>query len=231
MISIFLPIRKNSKRIKNKNIRSLGKYKFGLTELKILQLHKLLIKLKIKNQKFFQVKEVVVSTDNNKVKKFLKKFSWIKIHDRPRHLAKDDCLDDLIKEIPKICSGKYILWTHVTSPFFNELDYYNFLKEYFKVKKKFSSAFSADVKSKFLLNHKHKWISHDYNKKKWPRTQDLEKIYEANSAVFFSHIKNYLRNKDRLGRKPYPLISRKNYGFDVDAMDDFKIVKEILKNN
>jgi hypothetical protein len=62
-------------------------------------------------------------------------------------------------------------------------------------------------------------------------SNDLNKSAKFYDAVFFSHIKNYLRNKDRLGRKPYPLISRKNYGFDVDAMDDFKIVKEILKNN
>ena len=41
MISIFIPIRKGSKRIKNKNFKSLPKFRFGLTELKIRQLEKL----------------------------------------------------------------------------------------------------------------------------------------------------------------------------------------------
>ena len=41
MISIFIPLRKGSKRIKNKNLRSLPGFKRGLTELKITQLSKL----------------------------------------------------------------------------------------------------------------------------------------------------------------------------------------------
>ena len=40
MISFFIPIRKGSKRVKNKNIKKLENYKLGLTELKINQLKK-----------------------------------------------------------------------------------------------------------------------------------------------------------------------------------------------
>ena len=41
MISLFIPIRKNSKRIKNKNIKKIGNFKYGLTEIKINHLKKL----------------------------------------------------------------------------------------------------------------------------------------------------------------------------------------------
>ena len=51
MISIFVPIRKGSKRVKNKNIKRFNKYKLGLTELKILQLKRL--KEKVVKKKFF----------------------------------------------------------------------------------------------------------------------------------------------------------------------------------
>ena len=40
MISFFIPIRKNSKRIKNKNIKKIGRNKFGLTEIKLKQILK-----------------------------------------------------------------------------------------------------------------------------------------------------------------------------------------------
>ena len=40
MISFFIPIRKNSKRIKNKNITKIGKFKNGLTEIKVGHLKK-----------------------------------------------------------------------------------------------------------------------------------------------------------------------------------------------
>ena len=52
MISFFIPIRKNSKRIKNKNYIRVNKYKYGLTEIKIKQfkkLKKILEKKKIKS--------------------------------------------------------------------------------------------------------------------------------------------------------------------------------------
>ena len=41
MISFFIPIRKGSKRIINKNLKKLPKYNHGLTELKIIQLKNL----------------------------------------------------------------------------------------------------------------------------------------------------------------------------------------------
>ena len=40
LISIFLPLRKGSKRVKNKNLKPLPNFKQGLTELKIKQLRK-----------------------------------------------------------------------------------------------------------------------------------------------------------------------------------------------
>ena len=41
MISIFVPIRSGSKRVKNKNIKKIGKFNLGLTEIKIKQIFKL----------------------------------------------------------------------------------------------------------------------------------------------------------------------------------------------
>ena len=67
--------------------------------------------------------------------KFLKKFSWVKIHKRSEILSSDNCLDKLIKIVPKICKGNYILWTHVTSPLFDEKEYSSFLKKFLENKK------------------------------------------------------------------------------------------------
>ena len=90
-----------------------------MTEIKILQLLKfkrIIIRDKVlKKYKF----EFVVSSDDANVENFLKKYKWIKFYKRPKQLSKDDCLDSLIKYVPKICIGNLILWTHVTSPFFD----------------------------------------------------------------------------------------------------------------
>ena len=105
MISIFLPIRKGSRRIINKNLKKLPYFKNGLTELKIKQLEMFKnVSFKLKH-KF----EYVVSTDNDKIIKILKKYSWIKLHKRQKKLSTDDSLDKLIKHVPKICKGDFIL--------------------------------------------------------------------------------------------------------------------------
>mgnify|MGYP001206890094 FL=1 len=225
MISFFIPIRSGSKRIKDKNTRSLPSFSFGLIEIKIKQIQK--FRNLVKKFKIKQDFEYIVSTNCIKTIKFLKNYKWIKVHNRSKKLSMDDSLDDLIKILPGICNGNFILWTHVTSPFFDQYEYINFIKNF--LRGKFNSAFSADLIQKFIYNHKKKWISHKSNKKKWPRTQDLDPMYVANSGAFIAKRKIYLKDKNRICKNPLPIITPKAKGFDVDDINDFKYLKEILK--
>ena len=219
MISIFLPIRKGSKRIKNKNIKRIKKYKFGLLEIKINQLRKLYLKEK-------KIKEIIVSTDCPTTKKFVKKFDFIKLHDRDKQLSGDNSLQNLIVVVPKICKEKFILWTHVTSPLYNENDYKFFIKKF--LKKNYNSAFSATEIKSFLIDENNKWLSHDRKIRKWPRTQDLKKMYILNNAAFIANRKIYLKYKDRLCDRPLPIISRLNSTLDIDDPNDFNF---FIKNS
>tara|TARA_B100000575_G_C23121086_1_gene648793 strand:- start:611 stop:1327 length:717 start_codon:yes stop_codon:yes gene_type:complete len=227
MISIFLPIRKGSRRIINKNLKKLPHFSYGLTEIKIKQLEK----FKFISSKLKQKFEFVVSTDSKKILKILKKYSWIKLHRRHKKLSTDDSLQGLINHVPKICKGDLILWTHVTSPFFDQKDYFDFIKKFLLEykKKKFKSAFSADKVQKFIYREDKKWISHNYDKKKWPRTQDLLNSYILNSAALIAKRSVYELNRDRLCKNPLPIISRSNSGFDIDDLEDFNYIKKNLK--
>jgi CMP-N-acetylneuraminic acid synthetase len=233
IITIFLPIRKGSKRVVKKNTKKIYNFKLGLTEIKILQLKEL--RKKFRRDTFFKnyKLEFVLSTNIDLVKKFTKNKPWLILHNRQNNLAKDDCLDDLITEVPKICSGDFILWTHVTSPMFKSKDYFVFLKTYFNLlkNKRYDSSFTVDVCNKFLIDDNNKWISHNQNIKKWPRTQDLKKIFSVNSAAFLSSRKNYLKYKDRIGVKPYPHISSPLSGYDIDTEENFTFYKKYLIKN
>lgn len=232
MISFFIPIRKISRRVKNKNTRSLPNYKHGLTELKILQLHKFRNLIKKRKPSLFNEFEFIISTNCEKVGKFAKKFNWIKLHERNKFLSAEGSLVELINEIPNICSGEFILWTHVTNPFFNEYDYFEFINSFLKknkMNKKIKSAFSADLIQKFIYREDKKWISHDFEKKKWPRTQDLPKSYLVNSAAFIATIGVYKESRDRLCNSPIPIISKNNAGFDIDNVNDFNFLIKKLK--
>ena len=172
MISFFIPIRKISRRVKNKNTRSLPNYKNGLTELKILQLHKFRNLIKKRKPSLFNEFEFIISTN-------CKKVNWIKLHGRNKFLSAEDSLVELINEIPNICSGEFILWTHVTNPFFNEYDYFEFINSFLKknkMNKKIKSAFSADLIQKFIYREDKKWISHDFEKKKMAQNSRFTKV-------------------------------------------------------
>ena len=230
LINVFIPIRKNSKRIKNKSIRSIGKYKLGLTEIKILQIKKMLSKVKkdkvLKKYEF----KIIISTDCKKIKKFAKNFKWILIHNRPKKLAMDDCLQELILEVPKICPDGLIFWTHVTSPMFNSDNYIESMKKFIlnSEKKNYDSLVTVDSNNQYLVNSKNKWISHNPKIKKWPRTQDLKNIYHVNSAAFISTRKLYLKYRDRIGIKPYFYQSKKLSGYDIDSQSHFDYYKSYL---
>lgn len=227
-----MPVRKNSKRILNKNTRSLPNYKNGLIEIKIKQFKKLRNLLKKNKPLQFKSVEFIVSTNCPIVKKYCKKFRWLKVHERNKYLSSDSSIQELIELIPNICNGKFILWTHVTSPFFGEREYFQFLKKYFLAKKPTKSAFSADSIQKFLYNNRRGWISHNSKNNSWPRTQDLEKIYIANSAAFIASIKIYKKYKNRLCNSPIPITSNNEFaGFDVDEMKDLLYLKKRLKND
>lgn len=232
MISFFIPIRKNSKRVKNKNTRAIPYYPNGLTELKINQLKKLRTLIKKNKPKLFNDIEIVISTNCEKVKKICKNFKWIKIHERNKYLSNDKSIQELIEIVPSVCKGDYILWTHVTSPFFNEKKYFNFLIEYFKKGKNKNSAFSADIIQKFIYSLKQGWLSHKVRKNHWPRTQDLDKIFVVNSAAFIAPINVYKKFKNRLCGNPIPVSTGNELdGFDIDNLKDFMYFKKKLRSN
>jgi CMP-N-acetylneuraminic acid synthetase len=217
MISFFIPIRKGSKRVKNKNTKPIGKFKLGLLEIKIKQLKKL-IKINKKKHNL----EFIVSTDSKRVENYCKKFNWIKIHKRNKALSGDHSLQKIINLAPKICNGKYILWTHVTSPLFTALHYKEFIDKYLKKKSlKKTSAFSADMIQKFLYSNKNGWLSHKTDSTKWPRTQDLEPLYVLNSAAIIAHKITFIKEKNRICKNPIPIITKIKSGFDVDNKEDF----------
>ncbi len=70
IISFFLPIRQNSKRIKNKSFKRINKFKYGLTEIKINQFKK--IKKYFTNGSKNYELEFVVSSDSRKIENYVR---------------------------------------------------------------------------------------------------------------------------------------------------------------
>jgi len=221
IIDVFLPCRGSSSRIKNKNIKKFSNKKFGLFELKISQL------LLIKN-----IRNIIVSTNDKLILNFLKKKKYKKIIIDKRNdklCLNSTSTDKLIKYVPKLIKADHILWTHVTSPFFDNLDYKKAIAMYKKNIKKYDSLMGVSKVQDFIYDKK-KPINFNKKKEKWPRTQTLKMLYAVNNSIFLSSRKNYLKLNDRIGKKPFLMEINKIKSFDIDWPDDFKIAERIYES-
>lgn len=224
-LSIVLPIRKGSQRVKNKNIRPFSKDGKSLTELKIEEL------LKIES-----VDEIVVTSNYSEaieqIKAIAKDDPRVKIDIRPEHLCKSTTIvKELIEYMPTITKGEHILWLHVTSPFIKAKDYQKAIDDYFKaLEDGYDSIMSVTEIKQFLWSDQEKKIvnTNPNIDSKWVQTQDLEPLYEINHAFYINSRKNYIEMSDRIGKKPYLSILKGSKTIDIDYEDDFKLARKIF---
>lgn len=219
-IIAFLPCRKGSQRVPNKNIRPFGNFEFGLIEIKLMQL----IDTK-------SISQIILSTNDDEIIEFAKslKNTKIVIHKRDESLSSSETsTDDLITHALDLIPDSHILWTHVTSPFINTELYENIIKSYAD-----ELANGCDSLMTTSLIHGFLWddngpINYDRTKEKWPRTQTIKPLHEINSGVFINSSNNYRKLKDRIGKQPYLYTLDKIQGFDIDWQEDFIIAESIL---
>lgn len=224
-VTAFLPCRKGSQRIPDKNTKPFSRYPGGLLELKLTQL------FRCKN-----IKEVILSTNDERVirvgEDIASKFAYkeLVIDIRPDSLSSSSAsTDDVIKYVSQKLDFEHILWTHVTSPFLTSHDYDKCIEQYAKACSiGYDSLMTVQSHQSFYWNENEP-INYDRNVEKWPRTQTIKKIYEVDSGAFIASKKMYLACGDRIGNKPYLLDLKKKYNIDIDWPEQFELA-EILFN-
>lgn len=222
-VIFFLPTRKGSQRVKNKNIRSFANIEGGLIENKLSQL------IQTKN-----IDEIILSTNDDEciyiANSFQKKCSRLKIVKRPDELCLDSTnLSDLIYYVPTITDADHILWGHVTTPICDAAEYDKAINIYFsKIKEGYDSLVSVTEFKNFLLNMEGKIINNTTDLL-WPRTQDLNPLYEINHAIFLAKREIYVKYKNRIGNNFFLYEMDKLKSFDIDWEQDFTIAEIIYK--
>ena len=76
----------------------------------------------------------------------------------------------------------------------------------------------------FLLNKEGKLINNT-TPIPWPRTQDLEPLYEINHTMFLAKREVYEKQRNRIGKKPMLYVMDELHSFDIDWPDDFVIAE------
>jgi len=221
-VAFFLPTRKGSERVKNKNTRPFAGQEGGLVENKLRQV--LASKL---------VDEILFSSNDESCIAVAEKYTnenRLRIIQRPESLCLSSTnLQDLIAYVPTITDARHILWGHVTTPFVDGEVYDNAIARYLKeCMNGFDSLVGVKELKNFLLNGSGEIINNTTDIL-WPRTQDLEPIYEVNHTIFLADRAVYLTDKNRLGKRPFLYMMDGIKGFDIDWPDDFAIAEALFK--
>ena len=221
-IAFFLPTRKGSERVKNKNTRPFADIEGGLVENKIKQL------LSTKH-----IDEILFSSNDEMCIAIAEKYtsdSRLRIIPRPNELCLSTTnLQDLICYVPTITNADDILWGHVTTPLVEAKVYDTAIEQYLsKIIKGYDSLVSVKELKNFLLNQEGKLVNNTTNIP-WPRTQDLEPLYEINHAIFLAKRSVYTEQKNRIGQKTLLYIMDEIHSKDIDWEEDFKIAEIMYK--
>ncbi len=212
-IIAIVPVRKGSKRIKNKNFKNFAGS--SLFEIKLKSLKK--VKL---------IDEIVVSTDSDTAIKIAKKYN-ISFHSREKYFASAKCTNsEFFENLAKSIHGDFLMYTPCTAPLIKTQTIEKFLKKFLGVYPKFDSMNTINYVKEHL------WLKKkplNYNPLNSPNTQDLPDIMKLTYGINIISRKKMIEKKNVLGDKPFFYKVSEIEGMDVDNPIDFEIAEFLYK--
>lgn len=228
MYLAIIPARSGSKRIPNKNIKFF--------------INKPIISYSIveaKKSKLFR--EIIVSTDSNKVKRIVNKYGAKVYYLRSKKLSDDFTpikkvlIDILVYLKKKFLLTEYFCLIYATAPLISKIDLQKSLRILINSSRKVDSVlavtkFNYPIQRALEINRKG-FLTMINNKYKYHRSQDLKNSYHDAGVFAWFKTDNFLRKikKKNIVTLPYVLSDSKVQ--DIDTIEDWKISELKYKFN
>lgn len=219
----FIPCRAGSERVINKNTRPFAGFEGGLLELKLRQLAGV-----------ERLETIVVSSNDPLVLDYSAKFA--KDHDaRVKPLERPDefgvsstSMGSFISDyIAHLYEDGTLFWTHVTHPFVTAQIYDQALDAFEnQTAAGYDCLVSATKLQRFLWRNG-KPFNYDNSVEKWPRSQDIEPVFEINHAIYTIPFATMRETKDRIGAHPFFFEMEESDAMDIDWEGQFLLMEEI----
>ncbi len=209
-IICIVPIKENSKRVKGKNFKILGK----------LPLFEHLFKKLLKTN----FDEIYIDSDSKLVEKSSKKYGF-KFIKRLKKLSRDNANgNDLLNYHSSIINADLYFQLFVTSPFL-KIDTINECIKKLKNSKNNDSILTATkIYSWFWFNN----TAVNYDPKVLPRSQNAKPIIRETTALYGIKNNSLKKIKCRIGNKPIFHYVDFIESLDIDESIDFKIVNSLI---
>lgn len=215
----FIPARKNSKRVKGKNLRDLNG--------KPLISHSIEYALNYLNPE-----NIWVNTDDDMIIDLAKKYK-VTTYKRPDRLARDETLtSEVIVDFTEHLIRTGIKFNHIitlqpTNPIRSDTLLNSSIDKIMESKRKSLMSVSI-LHKKFGRIINDKYLPMNYNIGQ--RHQDLEKLFYENGLIYISSKKGILEEKSHISKDVYPFITDEiGSQIDIDYEEDFKLAELIMK--
>tara|TARA_B100000989_G_scaffold285383_1_gene253034 strand:+ start:1669 stop:2343 length:675 start_codon:yes stop_codon:yes gene_type:complete len=211
----IIPVKANSERVKNKNLRKFSNT--NLFELKLCQLSK---------TKHFD--DFYVSSENKNVLKKAKSLGF-KTHLRdPYYSTPEVPMSEVYKYVASSIKAENVAWINVTNPLIGPKVYDEAAQIYKKHDfKKYDCLLSA-VKIKENFFYKGKRVN--FKRTPWPRSQDLEPLVSLPFAINILKRKDLIKWKSCVGKKPKFFYLDHLEATDIDELHNFKFTEFIYNS-
>ena len=211
----LMPMKGHSERVPDKNLRPLAGRPLCLWMLEILAASSF-------------VAEILVNTDNDRIRRQVENLPKAKVIDRPEALCGDFVpMNAIIAHDLNFAAAPHILQTHSTNPLFSLATLEAALAAYLSARPKHDSLFTVTARQGRFYQPDGRTVNHDPAELK--RTQDLEPIYEENSCLYvFSSTSFQAAGGRRIGLRPLLFPIAKLEAVDIDDEDDFILAEALI---
>jgi len=214
----LVPMKGNSERVPNKNIRDLNGKPACNWILNTLQ-------------SCDCIDQIIVNTDSDEIRSLCNKFEKIEVIKRPNYLLGDAVsIQPLIEHDLQYSQNEHIIQTHATNPIIRVETINNACSRYLDniETKRYDTLFSVTpIQNRFYYKDG-RAINHD--PENLIQTQLLEPIFEENSCFYiFSKANNELTN-NRIGKNPDMFEMNVLESADIDNWEDFYWAEFLLKS-
>ena len=219
----IIPAKKNSSRLKNKNIKRLNKKPLIAYSIEAALSSKLITR-------------VIVSTDSKKISIIAKKYGAEVPFIRPKNLClSGTSLKDVCKHAVKYLEKRdrtkinEVIALQPTSPLRTSLDIDNSIRIFKNKKANFLTSITKAKPIEWNCYIKKNMSIFKIIKKKMTNSQKSKQNFVLNGAIYIYTKKN-LYDKSFFNKKSYSYIMPRNRSVDIDELDEFKFAQYILLN-
>lgn len=214
-VTATVPMKGNSERVPNKNIRLLNGKPVCHWIIESLSKSK-------------YVDEIIINTDSEKIKEIVSNFHLVKVLDRPEFLLGDAVsMQPLLAYDIEYAKNEHIFQTHSTNPLLSTETIDRAIETYFSKLDTNDALFSVTpIQQRFYFKNGEA-VNHDPNN--MIQTQLLEPIYHENSCLYIFSRETNRNVKNRNGKNPYFFEMDPLEAADIDEWHDF-LWAEFLMN-